>query len=208
MRSSPFTRPTLFAAVEMLDRHTQASFDQMVLRLELENDVPPGAGLSLGKKCGLVGRAVVQRLAHVIQTVEGSMTFGEAVVRRRYRCSIWASRYRSRRRSFAALRAMAMSSRSTSGARTRLCDPRSPTRSICLPPMMKFISSSHCTSSRYPRVISTRRSRHTPGETGQPAMRNCGPSSKAFSTSSRARSRLPGPQRCRHRRTGERCLPS
>lgn len=81
MRHTPFTRPTLIAAVEMLERHTQASFDQMVLRLGLEDEVSAGAGLSVAKKCSQVGRLVVQRTAQVLQTVEGSMTLGEGVVR-------------------------------------------------------------------------------------------------------------------------------
>lgn len=81
MRSNPFTRPTLLAAVELLDRHTQAGFDQMVLRLGLENDVSAGSGISVAKKVGQLGRIIVQRSADVIQTVEGSLTLGEAVIR-------------------------------------------------------------------------------------------------------------------------------
>lgn len=53
----------------------------MVLRLGLEDEVFMGAGLSVAKKCGQVGRLVVQRIAQVIHTIEGSMTLGEAVVR-------------------------------------------------------------------------------------------------------------------------------
>jgi len=81
MRPAPFTRPTLLAAVELLERHTQASFDQMTLRLGLEDEISAGSGVSVGKKCGQVGRLVVQRTGQIIQTVEGSMTLGEAVVR-------------------------------------------------------------------------------------------------------------------------------
>jgi hypothetical protein len=81
MRPTPFTRPTLIAASEMLERHTQASFDQMTLRLGLEDDVSPGAGLSVAKKCGQIGRLLVQRAASIIDTVQGTMTLGEAVVR-------------------------------------------------------------------------------------------------------------------------------
>ena len=33
MRAQPFTRPTLIAAVELLEGHSQARFNQMVLRL-------------------------------------------------------------------------------------------------------------------------------------------------------------------------------
>lgn len=81
MRPAPFTRPTLLAAVEMLEHHTQASFDQMTLRLGLEDEIDAGSGLSVAKKCGLVGRIVVQRMEQILQTIEGSMTLGEAVVR-------------------------------------------------------------------------------------------------------------------------------
>ncbi|MCW2338170.1 hypothetical protein M2337_002403 [Sphingobium sp. B2D3A] len=81
MRAQPFTRPTLLAAVEMLERHTQASFDQMTLRLGLENEVSEGSGISVAKKVGQLGRIVVQRSGTVLQTVQGSMTLGEAVVR-------------------------------------------------------------------------------------------------------------------------------
>jgi hypothetical protein len=36
MRAKPFSRPTLIAAVELLQGHSQARFSQMVLRLGLE----------------------------------------------------------------------------------------------------------------------------------------------------------------------------
>jgi len=81
MRPVPFTRATLLAAVEMLERHTQAAFDQMTLRLGLEADVSEGSGISVGKKVGQLGRILVQRSRGVIDTAEGSMTLGEAVVR-------------------------------------------------------------------------------------------------------------------------------
>jgi hypothetical protein len=70
----------LVAATEMLERHTQASFDQMTLRLGLEDEVSAGAGISVAKKCGQVGRLLVQRAATVIDTLQGRMTLGEAVV--------------------------------------------------------------------------------------------------------------------------------
>jgi hypothetical protein len=65
----------------MLERHTQASFDQMTLRLGLEAEIDAGSGLSVAKKCGLVGRIIVLRAAQTLSTVEGSMSLGEAVVR-------------------------------------------------------------------------------------------------------------------------------
>jgi len=38
MRAQPFTRPTLIAAVERLEGHSHARFNQMVLRLGLEDE--------------------------------------------------------------------------------------------------------------------------------------------------------------------------
>ena len=81
MRPTPFTRPTIVAAAEMLERHTQASFDTMVLRLALEKQIPEGAGLSVAKKCGLVARAVIARPDLVVHTLDGSVTLTEALVR-------------------------------------------------------------------------------------------------------------------------------
>jgi hypothetical protein len=81
MRAEPFTRPTLIAAVELLERHTQASFDQMVLRLGLEGEIPDGAELSVAKKCGQLGRLVVQRTSVDLDTIDGRVTLGEAIVR-------------------------------------------------------------------------------------------------------------------------------
>ena len=81
MRTMPFTRPTLIAAVELLEGHSQGHFNQMVLRLVSEDDIPSSAGLSVTKKCDLLGRIVVQRLSAVLETTEGSMTLAEAVVR-------------------------------------------------------------------------------------------------------------------------------
>lgn len=81
MRETPFTRPTIVAASQMLDRHTQATFDAMVLRLTLEGEVPDGPGFSTPKKCNIVAKAVLQRPEQVIQTVDGTVTLAEAMVR-------------------------------------------------------------------------------------------------------------------------------
>ena len=81
MRLTPFTRPTVLAAVEILELHTQARFNQMVLRLGLEDEIPSQGSLSVAAKCNLLGRAVVQRPTEVVQTVDGSATLAEAVVR-------------------------------------------------------------------------------------------------------------------------------
>jgi hypothetical protein len=70
------------AAVEFLgERQSQARFNQMVLRLGLENEIPFRTDLSVAKKSDLLGRVVVQRPDDVIETVDGSATLAEAVVR-------------------------------------------------------------------------------------------------------------------------------
>jgi len=81
MRAKPFSRPTLIAAVELLEQHSQARFNQLVLRLGLESDVSSDTGLSVAKKCDLLGRIVAQRTDVVLDTLDGTMTLGEAVVR-------------------------------------------------------------------------------------------------------------------------------
>jgi len=65
----------------MLERHTQASFDTMVLRLALEDEIPEGGGVSVAKKCGLVARAVFTRPDQIVDTLDGSVTLTEALVR-------------------------------------------------------------------------------------------------------------------------------
>lgn len=60
MRSIPFTRPTLIAAVELLEQHSQARFNQIVLRLSLEDGILSIVGISVAQKCDMLGRIVVQ----------------------------------------------------------------------------------------------------------------------------------------------------
>ncbi|KZK84937.1 hypothetical protein PsAD13_01471 [Pseudovibrio sp. Ad13] len=81
MRSIAFTRPTVIAAIELLEKHTQAKFNQMILRLRLEDDIPSETSLSVAKKCDLLGRLVVKQPDACIDTLEGPMTLNEAVVR-------------------------------------------------------------------------------------------------------------------------------
>ena len=72
----------MIAAVEFLgERHSQARFNQMMLRLGLENEVPSRTDLSVSKKSDMLGRVVVQRPDNIVQTVDGSVTLAEAVVR-------------------------------------------------------------------------------------------------------------------------------
>ena len=81
MRSAPFTRPTLIGAVEMLEQHSQARFNQVVLRLGLEDEISSSTTISVTKKCDLLGRIVVPRFGTVLDTLDGSMTLGEAIIR-------------------------------------------------------------------------------------------------------------------------------
>lgn len=77
MRAKPFSRPTLIAAVELLEGHSQARFNQMVLRLALENEIDSGTALSVAKKCDMLGRIVVQRADQVLDTLDGTMTLSD-----------------------------------------------------------------------------------------------------------------------------------
>jgi hypothetical protein len=81
MRTEPFTRPTILAAVELLNRLTQAAFNLMALRLALESEIPDDTAVSVGKKCGTLGRLVMQYGARIVQTVDGQASLAEAVVR-------------------------------------------------------------------------------------------------------------------------------
>jgi hypothetical protein len=76
----PFTRPTVIAAVALIDRSlSQASFNHMVLRLGLENEIISDTSISVSKKADLLGRIVVQRPADPIATLEGPLSLTEAV---------------------------------------------------------------------------------------------------------------------------------
>ncbi|MDP2411471.1 MAG: hypothetical protein Q8M26_14450 [Pseudolabrys sp.] len=82
MNAVPFTRPTIVAAVALLnDRLTQAAFNHMVLRIGLENDISSDTNVSVAKKADLLGRIVVQRPADQVDTLEGSLSLAEAVIR-------------------------------------------------------------------------------------------------------------------------------
>ena len=75
-----FSRVTLVAAAEVLESHSQATFNQMVVRLELENDIPANFGMSVAKKCAELARIVVRRADKPLETLEGETSLGEAVV--------------------------------------------------------------------------------------------------------------------------------
>lgn len=80
MSHSPYTRPTLVAAAELLEHHTQAKFDQMILRLGLQDEIPSGTGLSVAKKCYLLGREVTTSGDKLIDTIDGTVTLSAAVI--------------------------------------------------------------------------------------------------------------------------------
>lgn len=81
MRPAPFSRPTIVAATELLEQHSHVGINRVVIRLALEAEISPGTDLSVGKKCALIARSIVLRPDRVIDTVDGPMTAGEAVVR-------------------------------------------------------------------------------------------------------------------------------
>jgi hypothetical protein len=82
MSEVPFTRPTLIAAAIFLNaRLNQAAFNHMVLRIGLENEIPSDTDLSVAKKADLLGRIVVQRPTEQVETLEGTLSLAEAVIR-------------------------------------------------------------------------------------------------------------------------------
>lgn len=82
MKVHPFTRPTIVAAIEFLaEMLTQAKFDQLVVRLELDNEIPLGTAKSVTAKSALLARIINQRATHVTSTLNGPMTLAEAAVR-------------------------------------------------------------------------------------------------------------------------------
>ena len=76
-----FSRVTLVAAAEVLGVHSQATFDQMVIRLELESEISADTKTSIPKKCALLARIVTQRSEKVVETLEGLVPLADAVVR-------------------------------------------------------------------------------------------------------------------------------
>ena len=76
-----FSRVTLVAAAEFLEGHSQAAFNQMVVRLELEQEISADTGISVQKKCAELARIVARRSENQLATLEGRISLGEAVVR-------------------------------------------------------------------------------------------------------------------------------
>ena len=76
-----FGRLTLVYATEFLEYHSQAAFNQMVLRLELEQEISANTGVSVQKKCAALATIVTSRPDTPLDTLEGCISLGEAVVR-------------------------------------------------------------------------------------------------------------------------------
>lgn len=82
MRERPFTRPAILAAIELLDeRLSQASFNQLLLRLSMEETITLDTAVSVPKKAALLGQAVLKAMDKTIQTLDGAVTIPEATVR-------------------------------------------------------------------------------------------------------------------------------
>jgi len=82
MRQNHFTRPTITAAVALLDKSlSQARFDHLVLRLGLERSIPADTTVSVSKKAAQLGRLVLSNGSDIVQTLDGTVTLTEAAVR-------------------------------------------------------------------------------------------------------------------------------
>jgi len=82
MRQNHFTRPTIAAAIAMLDTNlSQAKFDQLVLRLAQEARIPSDASVSVSKKATQLWRLILSNGAELVPTWDGTVTLTEAVVR-------------------------------------------------------------------------------------------------------------------------------
>ena len=81
LKPQPFTRPTIIAAIEFLGAaSSQAKFDQVIVRLGLNNEIPLASPKSVTAKNALLAQAVTQRATHVIDTINGQMALAESVV--------------------------------------------------------------------------------------------------------------------------------
>lgn len=82
MKNKPFTRPTVVAAIEYLGQKlTQANFDMLIVRIGLDEQIPLGPSKSVPAKSALLAHFVNRHATDVINTLNGSMTLAEAVVR-------------------------------------------------------------------------------------------------------------------------------
>jgi len=89
-----FTRQTLLAASDLIEKAgTNAGFDLMVQRLELDQWVPSGSEVSVPKKRVVFNKTLLARAELVFWAREGQMTHGEALIREAVRLMSSAPRY-------------------------------------------------------------------------------------------------------------------
>ncbi|MEJ7138513.1 hypothetical protein [Amphibiibacter pelophylacis] len=89
MKVHPFTRPTIVAAVEFLaEMLSQAKFDQLAVRLGLDDEIPQGSAKSVTAKSALLARMVNQRATQTVRTLDGPVTLAEAAVREAVRVTV------------------------------------------------------------------------------------------------------------------------
>lgn len=89
-----FTRQTLLAASDLIEKAgTNAGFDLMVQRLELDQWVPSGSEVSVPKKRVVFNKTLLARAELVFWAREGQMTHGEALIREAVRLMNSAPRY-------------------------------------------------------------------------------------------------------------------
>lgn len=82
MRQNHFTRPTILAALAMLEaRLSQAKFDQLVLRLAQEQHITSDTTISVPKKAAQLGRVILAKGTELVPTLDGTVTLTEAAVR-------------------------------------------------------------------------------------------------------------------------------
>lgn len=82
MRQNHFTRPTVAAAVALIDKRlSQAQFDHLVLRLGAENDIASDTTVSVSRKAAQLGRLAMTNGTQEVQTLDGTVTLVEAAVR-------------------------------------------------------------------------------------------------------------------------------
>lgn len=82
MRDFPFTRPTITAAIELLgDKLSQAKFDVVIIRLQVEGYISIGNTKSVTAKVAQLGAVMAQYGSNTISTLDGAMSLAEATVR-------------------------------------------------------------------------------------------------------------------------------
>lgn len=81
MRVNHFARPTEAAALDLLEKMTQAEFGKLLFRLSVQDCIPGDNATSVGKKIVALGRELAKNGQRMISTVDGQVTLSEGVVR-------------------------------------------------------------------------------------------------------------------------------